>query len=1176
MHMTMNQIRAFIFILGFMFPGSKELIAQLAEKPNIIFILTDDQRWDALGYSGNKIIQTPEMDQLAEAGAYFPNAFVTTPICSASRASIFSGLHERTHKYTFQTGPIRSEYMGKSYPKLLKEAGYFNGFYGKFGVNFPGKEELFDVIEEYDRNVDFPDRRGYYYKKLGEDTVHLTRYTGEKALEFIDNAPPGKPFCLSLSFSAPHAHDNAELQYFWQDETDRLYQDMEMPGPDLADDQWFNILPLPVREGFNRLRWTWRFDTPEKYQHSVKGYYRMIKGIDLEIAKIREKLEETGLDKNTVIILMGDNGYFLGERQLAGKWLMYDNSIRVPLIIYDPRIKDHSVIDEMALNIDVPATILDLAGIERPSTWQGKSLLPLVSGQQKSLQRDTVLIEHLWEFDNIPPSEGVRTPAWKYFRYVNDKSEEELYYLADDPKETINLASDPQYLKTLQDLRAKCDELAQRFADPYSGIPSGLRVEFIREPGHTKIVDRLPEFSWVVPEEAVIQKAYQILVSSKKEFAENNIGDVWNSKVVKSSKSVDVEFGGEALAPNSAYYWRVRIFDQDMRLSGYSDVQEFRTGSYGKTITTHNCFQVEKIPPQAFKKNSDGSFFIDFGKAAFATLEINYQPRKKETIRIRLGEKLMDGKIDREPGGTIRYQEVELQLTPEIGSYQIELKADERNTGPAAVALPDSIPVIMPFRYCEIEGIRGNIEARQISQVAIFNYFDDNTSSFKSSDSVLNQVWDLCKYSMKATSFAGYYVDGDRERIPYEADAYLNQLSHYSVDNEYAIARKTIEYLMENPTWPTEWQLHVALMVYQDYMYTGNTELIAKYYEPLKHKTLMALENEDGLISTSSPHHNGELMIKLGFPDSTKRLRDIVDWPPAQEDTGWKLATKEGERDGFEFKPVNTVINSFYYKNMLIMAEFASLLHKADEELDFRLRAARVKKSMNEKLFNQEGGYYQDGVGTEHGSLHANMMVLAFDIVPEEYKRKVTDYIKTRGMACSVYGAQYLMEALYHAGEADYALELMTATNDRSWYNMIKTGSTISLEAWDMKYKPNADWNHAWGAAPANIIARGLWGIQPQTPGFGLVSIKPQMGKLEFSSITMPTMRGQIKGGYKRLGSRLTKYTLEIPANMAGELYLDLASEDVVTVNGQAINLSFGSIRLNPGVNNIDIQINSF
>ena len=141
---------------------------------------------------------------------------------------------------------------------------------------------------------------------------------------------------------------------------------MDLPGPDLADDKYFNALPKPVRDGFNRTRWFWKDDTPEKYQHSTKGYYRMINGIDLEIAKIREKLAEKGLDENTVIILMGDNGFFLGERQISGKWLMYDNSIRVPLIVFDPRVNKHQDIADMALNIDVPATILDIAGIEIP------------------------------------------------------------------------------------------------------------------------------------------------------------------------------------------------------------------------------------------------------------------------------------------------------------------------------------------------------------------------------------------------------------------------------------------------------------------------------------------------------------------------------------------------------------------------------------------------------------------------------------------------------------------------------------------------------------------------------------------------------------------------------------------------------------------------------------------
>jgi hypothetical protein len=703
-------------------------------------------------------------------------------------------------------------------------------------------------------------------------------------------------------------------------------------------------------------------------------------------------------------------------------------------------------------------------------------------------------------------------------------------------------------------------------------IPYGLTVECIREPQSVKIIDSKPEFSWILPQEAGVQKGFQVLVASSKEKIENNIGDLWDSGKVNSNTSADVEFGGEELKPNTTYFWKVRIFDQDKQLSEYSAPQQFTTGEFGEKQTSSNVFQIEKIKPLDFKKKSDGTYFADFGKDAFGTLDIHYISKKPETLLIRLGEKLLDGKIDQNPGGTIRYQEVELEVVPGIEDYQIELPADTRNTKPAAIALPDSFPVILPFRYAEIVGAK-NLSSEDVIQVAYFHYFDDTSSSFSSSNDILNQVWELCRYSQKATSFAGYYVDGDRERIPYEADAYLNQLSHYSVDNEYAMARKTIEYFMDFPTWPTEWQLHVALLFYQDYMYTGNTELIEKYYEPLKYKTLMELEVEEGLISTKSEKLNGEFMAKLGFADTTQRVRDIVDWPAAQKDTGWKLPKDwpQGERDGFVFLPVNTVINSFYYQNMVIMAEFARLLNKPDEELDFELRAAKAKKAINEKLFNSEGGYYNDGVGTDHGSIHANMLPLAFGIVPEVYKKSVVDYIKTRGMGCSVYGAQFLMEALYNAGAGDYALELMTATNDRSWYNMIKVGSTITMEAWDMKYKPNSDWNHAWGAAPANIIPRHLWGIQPKTAGFGVVSIQPQMGNLTYSSIKVPTLKGQINAKFEKGSAQLLKYTIELPANMLGEFSVDLISEKEVILNGEKMNTAFGSIRLQPGVNEIEI-----
>ncbi len=1148
-------------------------------RPNIIFILTDDQRFDAIGYAGNPLAHTPEMDRLAEEGTYFNHAMVTTPICAASRATILSGVYERTHRFNFQTGNIPDRYLAEAYPKVLRDAGYLTGFYGKYGIRYDGEDRLFDEYETYDRNGAYPDRRGYYYKTIDGDTVHLTRYTGQQALDFVDrNADKAEPFCLSLSFSAPHAHDNAEEQYFWQPETDSWLSDVTVPAPGLADQSYFDALPQPVRDGFNRLRWTWRYDTPDKYQHSVKGYFRMIAGIDLEIGKLRAKLAEKGLDKNTVIIVMGDNGYFLGERQLAGKWLLYDNSVRVPLIIYDPRVQQHHDSPELALNIDVPATILDLAGAPEPDSYQGKSLLPIVDGKTTDLQRDTVLIEHIWEFDNIPPSEGVRTKEWKYFRYLNDKGSEELYRLTDDPGETRNLAADPAYRRNLLDLRRKCDELIDQYSDRYSAGPADLSVEYLRAPAGIPLRDDTPEFAWVVPAGSVVQGAYQLLVASSREMIDNNLGDVWDSKRVKSDASTEISYGGPALQTGKPYFWKVRIWDGVNRLSRYSKAQQF-TGPTQEEgmgyLTTTNTFQVDRIAPVEMRETDDG-YFLDFGRDAFANLEIKYTARRNGTLTVRVGELLKDGKIDPAPGGTIRYQEVELPVKKGTHAYTLPLVPDGRNTSGAAVLLPDSFPVLIPFRYAEIGKMSGGGRSGFAggTQLAYHGYWEEDASSFSSSDSILNQVWDLCKYTIKATTFSGLYVDGDRERIPYEADAYLNQLSHYTTDREYALARRTIEYFMEHPTWPTEWQQHVALMFWADYQYTGNTELIERYYDDLKWKTLVGLVGEDHLVSSS--RITPEYMRTLGFSNSEDTLRDIVDWPPAQQDTGWKLATAEGERDGFVFKPNNTVINALFFRNMEIMAEFAGALNKPGEQLQFQILALQAKEAVNAKLFDKERGIYVDGEGTDHASVHANMFPLAFGLVPAGYERSVGEYVKTRGMAASVYGAQYLMEALYEAGMADYALELLTDTTDRSWYNMIRSGSTMAMEAWDLKYKPNLDLNHAWGAVPANIIPRYLWGIRPKTPGYAVATIHPQLSTLKESTIAVPTLRGTITGRYVNVNPRLQTFDLTIPANMVAEFALDTNENQEMSLDGEAVNLAFGTLRLTPGTHWIEVRINSF
>ncbi|WP_405269769.1 family 78 glycoside hydrolase catalytic domain [Cellulophaga sp. Ld12] len=578
------------------------------------------------------------------------------------------------------------------------------------------------------------------------------------------------------------------------------------------------------------------------------------------------------------------------------------------------------------------------------------------------------------------------------------------------------------------------------------------------------------------------------------------------------------------------------------------------------------------VAPKKITKLGEGSYLIDFGKAFFGTVQLESKKTQNDSLVFHLGEKLNDqNKVDRNPGGTIRYQKVVLNGLSAGKKMDLSLTPDKRNTSGAAILLPKTLGTIMPFRYCEVANLTIPMEEIQFFQKAVHNRFHDNASDFTSSDKVLDAIWDLCKHTIKATSFTGYYVDGDRERIPYEADAYINQLSHYSVDSVYTIGRRTNEYFIDNPTWPTEWLLHTVLMFHADYMYTGDLAPLEKHYENLKLKTLMDLEREDGLISSSSPHLTQELITQLGFKKPDTKIKDIIDWPPAQKDTGWKLATAEGERDGYEIVPVNTVVNSFYYYNLKLMTEIAGFLGKKEDVSFFKNKAASVKKVVNTKLFDTDKGYYIDGENSTHASLHANMLPLAFDLVPKEHVESVTAFVKTRGMACSVYGSQYLLEGLFKNGEAQYGFDLITETEgDRNWWNMMEVGATMTMEAWDVKYKPNSDWNHAWGTAPLNIITRYMWGIKPKTAGFKIAEIKPQLAELSYTTIKVPTKNGIISGTYQK-SEKSELYTLEIPEGMSAEFTIS-SSPKKVLLNGKKIKKNKLVILLKSGINVIQLK----
>ncbi|MDR3707816.1 MAG: family 78 glycoside hydrolase catalytic domain [Capsulimonadaceae bacterium] len=663
--------------------------------------------------------------------------------------------------------------------------------------------------------------------------------------------------------------------------------------------------------------------------------------------------------------------------------------------------------------------------------------------------------------------------------------------------------------------------------------PSGLMCSLLAMPERTAIVDVSPSFSWIVNsnENGDLQRAYELEVADK---ASGLV--IWNSSKVTSDQSVAVAYAGPPLSRRTGYSWRVRTWNARGLMSAWSPAQGFTTG--GERVAGADRYTTARYPvvqtavtPVHVVWLGAGHVLLDFGRDAFAGLDITLDLPVPSTISIHLGEALTaSGCIDRKPGGSIRCQAADVSFGAGKQTVRVPLTPNDGRL------MSDGIGPVMPFRYVEIENLPS--ESAFVSSVQLVAHypFDDRAAEFSSSNAELNAVWELCRYTMKATSFGGVFVDGDRERLPYEADAYINQLGYYYCDREFTLSRYSHEYLIQHPTWPTEWILHSVLIAWTDYLYTGDSKSIACFYDDLKAKSLIALARPDGLIASSAATPEN---LKAIYRD---RIEDIVDWPIV-------------ERDGYDFRPVNTVVNAFYYRALLLMAKIADALGNGEDAMNFREQAARVFDAFNAALFDPGTGLYVDGEGACHSSLHANMCAAAFELVPDARMQSVAAFIRGKGMACSVYGAQYLLEACYAANMDGYALDLLTARDERSWMNMIDgLGATMTTEAWSGNVKPNQDWNHAWGAAPANIIPRFVMGIEPVEPGYRSVRIRPRVTGLTSASIKTPTIRGAIRAEFVASTDHVT-LTVELPANMTAEIWLPAggASHARLVVDGAVV-----------------------
>lgn len=587
--------------------------------------------------------------------------------------------------------------------------------------------------------------------------------------------------------------------------------------------------------------------------------------------------------------------------------------------------------------------------------------------------------------------------------------------------------------------------------------------------------------------------------------------------------------------------------------SGYIGIQHH--GEDGQTYRFRNLF-IKELPvvpaedsvslttqsPVSVTKIDSKTMLVDFGKVAFGNIAMRVPQGGRGAGRVHFGEKLKDGRIDRNPPGTVRYGVSDFRNgSGEFGNWIVPTPSEVRNTEqagatrahPPAVLTPKSWLPVMPFRWVEIENWPGEFKPEYIVRRAAFaSGWNDDASAFECSDETLNRIWDLCKYSIKATTFAGVYVDGDRERIPYEADAYLNQLSHYTTDDDVKMAAKSFDWLIENGTWPTEWAPHMVFMAHAEWMYSGDDEWLKQRYELLKAKTLMHRSAADGLVRSSR---------------ADQKRTDIVDWP-------------QKERDKYVFTEINTVVNAFHIEALQQMAKMASAIGKNKDAAAFATRAELAKAAFQKTLFDEATGIYRDGVDTVHSSVHANFFPLAFGLVPADKVAGVTEWLEKKKMQCSPYAAQYFMDALFSNGSDKKAVELMLADGDRSWKHMVNSGTTISWEAWDLKYKPNQDWNHAWGAAPANLLPRFVLGAQPVTAGWENAMIRPCPADLKFARGQVPTPRGPIKIDWKNESTFIL--SLMLPEGMSASVnlpagdgttgvFVDGKSVDVTKTNGR-------------------------
>ncbi len=433
------------------------------QRPNVIFFMTDDQRWDSMSCAGNPYLQTPNMDRLAREGAYFTNAFCTNSLCGPSRATCLTGKYSHNTGVRINEGTFPTDQ--ETFLEAARREGYRTAFVGKWHNKQWGRDRHFDYYfgfrgqgEYLDPLIQENDQPERQYEGWVEDIL------ADKTLDFIRAvAAEQQPFMVCHWFKTPHQGCDPAPRH------EHLLEGVTFPKPASFDTDYAGK-PRAVREADLKIGGSGPTSYVQDWDEFLRDYYRVLTGVDENLGRILDLLDELGLADNTLVIFTSDNGYFHGEFGFFDKRLMYEPSLRIPLLVrYPKKIKPGTRIEQFALNIDFPVTIMDYAGMDIPADVDGASLAPILEGQSPPDWRQDLLYEYYaypdWHY--VKPHKGIRTSKWKYIHYYDFPDHEyELYDLEHDPQELTNLYGDPQYRPVVEQLAARLVALREQYHDP--------------------------------------------------------------------------------------------------------------------------------------------------------------------------------------------------------------------------------------------------------------------------------------------------------------------------------------------------------------------------------------------------------------------------------------------------------------------------------------------------------------------------------------------------------------------------------------------------------------------------------------------------------------------------------------------------------------------------------------